>query len=182
MRFPCKSFGEKIYKDSLRTQIMERKNLLSREVSDFRIEKDSVAQLAEKMWQGGGFSAKGFGTSVEILSEMFADKSCKKFFSFPADICATGLRGAIAQMIEKNLVDVIITTCGTLDHDLARAWGGKYFHGSFDMNDIELHKKGINRLGNITIPNESYGIIIEKKLQPLLKELTKNKEEWSGRE
>ncbi|HLE07742.1 MAG TPA: deoxyhypusine synthase [archaeon] len=161
---------------------MERKNLLSREVSDFRIEKDSVAQLAEKMWQGGGFSAKGFGTSVEILSEMFADKSCKKFFSFPADICATGLRGAIAQMIEKNLVDVIITTCGTLDHDLARAWGGKYFHGAFEMNDEDLREMGINRLGNVLVPNESYGEPLEKNMRPILEELQKKKTEWGGRE
>ena len=32
------------------------------------------------------------------------------------------------------------------------------------------------------IPNESYGIILEKKMQPVLEELAKQKEEWSGRE
>ncbi len=160
---------------------MNRKDLLSKEVSDFRIEKESVSELIEKMRLGGGFSAKGFGTAVEILAEMFADKNCKKFFSFPADICATGLRGALAQMIEKNLVDVIITTCGTLDHDLARAWGGKYFHGAFELNDEELRELGINRLGNILVPNESYGEPLEKNMKPILKELAKEKSEWGGR-
>ena len=41
------------------------------------------------------------------------------------------------------------------------------------MDDIHLHKKGINRLGNILVPNESYGIIIERKIQELLTELWK---------
>ncbi len=172
----------KFYKPSFPKQIMNRKDLLSQPVEDFRIEKESVSQLISKMRLGGGFSAKGFGTSVEILSEMFADKNCKKFFSFPADICATGMRGVLAQMIEKNLVDVIITTCGTLDHDLARAWGGKYFHGAFEMNDEELRELGINRLGNILVPNESYGEPLEKNMKPILEELKKQKSEWGGRE
>jgi len=34
-----------------------------------------------------------------------------------------------------------------------------------------LHKKGVNRLGNILIPNECYGEILEQKLQPMIKEL-----------
>lgn len=161
---------------------MNRKDLLARAVEDFRIEKNSFSELIEKMRASGGFSAKGFGTAVEILSEMFSDKVCKKFLSFPADICATGLRGAIAQMVEKNLVDVIITTCGTLDHDLARAWGGKYFHGAFDMNDEELRELGVNRLGNILVPNESYGEPLEKNMKPILEELQKQKTEWGGRE
>ena len=85
-------------------------------------------------------------------------------------------------MIEKGLVDIIITTCGTLDHDLARAYGGDYYHGSFELDDAELHKTGINRLGNVLVPNESYGIILENKMKPVLEELYKKKKEWSGRE
>jgi deoxyhypusine synthase len=39
------------------------------------------------------------------------------------------------------------------------------------MNDAKLRTKGINRLGNVLVPNESYGIIIEKKMQTLLQTL-----------
>jgi len=42
------------------------------------------------------------------------------------------------------------------------------------MDDEELCKKGINRLGNVLVPNESYGTIIEKKMQELLQRL------WNG--
>jgi deoxyhypusine synthase len=156
--------------------------LLKRKVEDMNLEKINFSDLIKQMDSSGGFSAKNLATAVSILESMVKDKDCIKFLSFPACIVATGLRGAIAQMIEKGLVDIIITTCGTLDHDLARAYGGDYFHGSFELDDTKLHKSGINRLGNILIPNESYGIILENKMNPILEELTKQKNEWSGRD
>jgi len=156
--------------------------LLDKKVEDMNLEKINFSGLIDQMGSSGGFSAKNLATSVSILEDMIKDKDCKKFFSFPACIVATGLRGAIAQAIEKGLFDIIVTTCGTLDHDLARAYGGEYFHGSFELNDTKLHKLGINRLGNVLIPNENYGIILENKMNPILEELVKQKNEWSGRE
>jgi deoxyhypusine synthase len=41
------------------------------------------------------------------------------------------------------------------------------------MNDAKLHEKGINRLGNVLVPNDSYGTIIEQKTQALLESLWK---------
>lgn len=158
------------------------RDLLKRKVEDMKLVGINFSDLVKQMENAGGFSAKNLALAVSILEDMIKDKDCVKFFSFPACIVATGLRGAIAQMIEKGLVDIIVTTCGTLDHDLARAYGGDYFHGSFELNDAKLHEFGINRLGNILVPNESYGIILEKKMKPVLEELIKEKDEWSGRE
>jgi deoxyhypusine synthase len=155
--------------------------LLKRKVEDMNLDKIGFSELVKQMESSGGFSSKNLAKAVSIIEDMKKD-DCIKFLSFPACVIATGLRGAIAQMIEKGLVDIIITTCGTLDHDLARAYGGDYFHGSFELNDAELHKTGINRLGNVLVPNESYGIILEKKMKPVLEELYKQKKEWSGRE
>jgi deoxyhypusine synthase len=157
-------------------------DLLKRKVKDMNLEKINFSDLISQMDSSGGFSAKNLAVAVSILQDMTKDKECKRFLSFPACIVATGLRGAIAQAIGKGLFDIIITTCGTLDHDLARAYGGEYFHGSFELDDAKLHKEGINRLGNILVPNGSYGIILEKKMNPILEELVKQKNEWSGRE
>jgi deoxyhypusine synthase len=85
---------------------------------------------------------------------------------------ATGTRGALKELVKRKLADVIVTTCGTLDHDVARSWK-KYYRGSFVMNDARLHEENINRLGNVLVPNESYGIIIEQKMQSLLQDLWK---------
>ncbi len=123
----------------------------------------NVDDLVKQFYKAGGFTAKKIGKASYILEEM-VKKDYFIFLTFPACIVATGVRGVIKEMVKEHIVDAIITTCGTLDHDLARSFK-KYHHGSFDVDDAELHKKGINRLGNIFIPNESYGVIIEKKMR-----------------
>jgi len=161
--------------------IVMREDLLKRKVDEMKLGNIGFSELLKQMEDAGGFGAKNLAHAVNIMEKMKRDK-CVKFMSFPGCIVATGLRGAIAQMIEKGLVDIIITTCGTLDHDLARAWGGKYYHGSFEYDDEKLHKEEINRLGNVFVPNESYGMPLEKHMNPILEELYKEKKEWSGRE
>jgi deoxyhypusine synthase len=101
--------------------------------------------------------------------------------SFPACIISTGTRGVIKELLKRKLFDVVITTTGTLDHDLARVWKD-YFHGSFMADDKELHQQGINRLGNIFIPLECYGTILEEKIQPILNELCAKKQKWSTKD
>lgn len=138
-------------------------------VKDYSVTKD-VNELVKQMFDSGGFTAKNLGVGVEILEQMMKDKDCVKILSFPACIIATGTRGIIKELVKRKLVDVVITTCGTLDHDLARSWKD-YYHGSFMMDDAELHKKGINRLGNVLVPNESYGLVLEDNLVPILKKI-----------
>jgi deoxyhypusine synthase len=95
---------------------------------------------------------------------------------------ATGTRGVIKELVKRKLVDIIITTCGTLDHDVARCWKD-YYKGHFLMNDSKLHQEGVNRLGNVLVPNDSYGIIIEQKIQETLKQLyEEGKREFSTSE
>ena len=157
-------------------------NLKKQPVEDIEIRKDMTAEeLCRQFYAAGGFSAKKLGTSIEILSKMFKEKDCVRFFSFPACICATGTRGVIRQMVEHKMVDVIITTCGTLDHDIARVWKD-YYHGDFQMDDYELHKKGVYRLGNVIIPTENYGSILESKMTAFLSEIAKEKKKFSTKE
>ena len=151
-------------------------------IKDFRIkDKISTDELIKQMYESGGFSVKKVAVGVDIIERMIKEKNCIKFLSFPACICATGTRGIIKELIKRKLFDVIITTSGTLDHDLARVWKN-YFHGSFNVDDKQLHKQKINRLGNIFIPNECYGKILEQKMQPVLIELGKIKQKWSTKE
>ena len=151
-------------------------------IKDFKIKnKICTNDLVKQMYDSGGFSAKKIAIGVDIIEDMTKDKNCIKFLSFPACICATGTRGIIKELIKKKIFDVVITTSGTLDHDLARVWKN-YYHGSFNVDDKELHKKKINRLGNIFIPNECYGKILEEKMQPILSKLYKTKQKWSTKD
>ncbi|UCG95083.1 MAG: deoxyhypusine synthase [archaeon] len=146
-------------------------------IKDIELDKD-WKELAKQMKDSGGFVAKKFGLGVEILENMVSERDCVKFLSFPACLVATGCRGILKDLVKNRMVDVLVTTCGTLDHDLARVWCD-YYHGFFEADDRELHKKGVNREGNIFIPNESYGIILEEKMQPILERIYGEKKDWS---
>jgi len=130
-------------------------------------ENMSVDELVKQMENAWGFTAGKLATGVNILERMEKEKNCTKFLSFTGNLVATGTRGILKQLVKNRLVDVVITTCGTIDHDIARSWK-EYYKGSFVMNDAKLRQQGINRLGNVLVPDDSYGVIIEKKIQNLL--------------
>ncbi|MCD6236758.1 MAG: deoxyhypusine synthase [Thermoplasmata archaeon] len=151
-------------------------------VKDIKLCKGmNIDNLVREMKKSGGFVAKKVAVAADIVEKMLRDKNCFTFLSFPACIIATGVRGVIVEMIKNKWVDAIVTTCGTLDHDLARVWRD-YLHGSFLMDDVELHKKDIHRLGNVLVPMESYGRILEEKMQPILADLYEVKKEWSTKD
>ncbi len=90
-------------------------------MKDYDFTKEmSVDELVLQMEAAWGFTAGKLATGVNIMESMIDDKKCVKFLSFTADIVATGTRGVIRELVKRKLVDVIITTCGTLDHDVAR--------------------------------------------------------------
>ena len=68
------------------------------------------------------------------------------------------------------MFNVVSTTCGTLDHDIARAYK-HYYHGSFELDDVELGEHELMRLGNVIVPNASYGEIIEAVVLPVLEDI-----------
>ncbi|MCS7093569.1 MAG: deoxyhypusine synthase [Candidatus Aenigmarchaeota archaeon] len=149
------------------------------EVKDLDLsEEDTIETIVKKMEKMGGFQGRYFSEAAAILEEMINSKEVLKFLSFPACIISTGLRGVIKEMVKRKWFDVVITTCGTLDHDIARSFE-KYVKGDFFSDDVELHKKDIHRLGNVFIPKKSYGLIIEKKMKEWLPEIYKTKKELS---
>jgi deoxyhypusine synthase len=148
-------------------------------VRDIEIdENSSVDEIVKKMSDSGGFQAPHLSKAVDIIERMIKEKDCIKFLSFPADIISTGVRGIIKEMVKRRWFDIIITTCGTLDHDIARSFKD-YYQGSFLMDDKELHKAGIHRLGNVLVPKQSYGEIIEEKMRVWLKEIYSERKDLS---
>jgi deoxyhypusine synthase len=134
-------------------------------------ENSSVNDLLTQMGASGGFQARYLADSLDILEQMCRDPECVKFLSFPAAMISTGTRGVIKELVRRKLVDAVITTCGTLDHDLARSYKPYQAGGEFTMDDVQLEKKGYHRLGNVLIATENYGPLVEEKMQKLLLEM-----------
>jgi len=152
-------------------------------VRDISIKKDDdINSIFLQMSKSGGFESKNLADGLDILTAMIEEKSCLKFLSFVGAIISTGLRGVIADMVKNKMCDVIITTCGALDHDLARHYSD-YLEGSFTMDDSELVEKEIHRLGNVLVPMKSYGPLVEEKIQKFLqKAYDEGKREMSTRD
>ena len=141
-----------------------------RPVKDIQIDSDtSIEKIFEELAQSGGFESVNLSDGLSILKEMISDKHCLRFVSFVAALISTGTRGIIRDMIKNKWFDVVMTTCGALDHDIARHFS-HYKEGSFTMDDVQLAEQNIHRLGNVLVPMDSYGSLIEKKMQAFLEE------------
>ncbi|VFJ13699.1 deoxyhypusine synthase [Candidatus Nitrosocosmicus franklandus] len=143
---------------------------LSKTVSDYSINRNtSLKQILSGMADSGGFEGRHLAYGIEILKKMIEEKNCTRFLSFVGALVSTGNRGIIRDMIKNRMFDCVITTCGALDHDIAKSFSS-YYEGDFRLNDQFLLEKEIHRLGNILIPNNNYGPLIETKIQPILQE------------
>ena len=144
------------------------------EVKDIKVKKGmSVNDLVKMMGESGGFTSQKLADAADIVEKMVKNKDCLRILSFPACIMATGTRGVIVDMVKNGYIDLIITTCGTLDHDLSRTWRA-YYKGDFMMDDEKLRENEISRLGNVLVPDECYGLILEEKLAPMFEEIFKD--------
>ncbi len=124
-----------------------------------------------------GFMAGHLVEAIDILVEGIR-RSRLRVLSFTANIVATGLRGILAQLIREGYFNVVFTTAGTLDHDIARATGGVYYKGFFEADDSVLAEKGIHRLGNVFVPVESYGPRVEEFVRRLVEKARAASERW----
>ncbi len=158
--------------------LSEKRELLGEEVRDVELKPGmSVDELLNLYNNIYGFMAGHLSRAVSILADCLKDADLR-VISFTANLVATGLRGIIAQLIREKIFNLVVTTCGTIDHDIARGVGGKYYKGYFEADDSLLREKGIHRLGNIFIPVENYGPLIEKQTYTVLDRLDKTRE-WA---
>ncbi|MGC8669609.1 MAG: deoxyhypusine synthase [Candidatus Micrarchaeia archaeon] len=154
---------------------MEKKDLLRHPIKDLKLKKDmKVSELVASMDNIGGFSAQHLADGVDIMRRMLNDEKSFNFLSFPADLVSTGIRGILASAVKY--FDAIVTTGGTLDHDIARANGGVYHKGTFNVDDSMLHKLGIYREGNVFIERAQYGMKMEQEFNRIMNDIYKSKD------
>ena len=159
------------------------RDTLKEPVVDVEIYEDmTLGEFVGALEKIHGFMAGHVAEASKLFAKMILDAKTVKFLSFTGNLVSTGLRGVIAQMIREGAVDVVITTCGAVDHDVARAVGGLYYRGLFDADDAQLSRDKIHRLGNVFIPWENYGEKVEGFVRELVERLVSVKSEWGVRE
>ena len=148
----------------------------------------NAESLLDQMASAGGFTATKLAYARDILrdmkseiAEVDADPSkVTNWLSFPACLFATGTRGFFVEATKRKMFNVISTTCGMLDHDIARSYK-HYYHGAFELDDVELGEHELMRLGNVIVPNASYGEIIEKMVLPVLEDIRNDRLAETGK-
>lgn len=139
-------------------------------VEDLRLNDAHAAAHLVQRWEAtGGFTAPKVSRAASTLARTFTSDSTF-VLTFPAAIISTGLRGVLRDLVAQGYVDAIVTTCGTLDHDIARTQA-TYRQGRFAFDDEQLLEQGYHRLGNVLVPEEAYGPLIERFMKPLLEGL-----------
>lgn len=139
-------------------------------IEDIRVAKgESARSLAEKLGTTG-FQASKVRQATELIGRMREDDATI-FLTFTANMMASGLRGVLTQLVEDGYVDAVITTGGSIDHDIIKSHK-PYLLGSFAEDDVKLHRKQVNRIGNVLVPNNRY-ILLEKKMKAYYKGMHK---------
>jgi deoxyhypusine synthase len=149
-------------------------------IKDFKWKKGlDVADFVESLG-AAGYQAIELNKAAGAIVRM-KKGGAKIFLSFTSNMVTSGLRGFFAQVIEKKMADIIVTTIGGIEEDIMKAVGEKFLVGSFQADDVELHEKGINRVGNIFVSNESY-MKFEDSINPMLAKLYEKKPRWAPSE
>lgn len=124
-----------------------------------------------------GYQSVELARAKDVIIKM-KKNSAKIFLTFTSNMVTSGLRGFFAQLIRLGLVDVIVTTVGGIEEDIMKAHGEEFSIGRFDSDDVELHEKGINRVGNLFINNESY-MHFENLINKIIKDLYNKRKRWA---
>jgi deoxyhypusine synthase len=115
-----------------------------------------------------GFQATNLGCAIELVRKM-QEERVRIFLGFTSNMASCGVREQINYLIKNKLVHFVVTTTGGIEEDIIKTYKS-FLHGDFNADGAYLRKKGVNRTGNIFIPNDRY-IWFESFIQPVLKRL-----------
>lgn len=79
---------------------------------------------------------------------------------------SSGLREVILHLVKHKHVQVLVTTAGGIEEDIIKCLGKTYL-AEFNLDGADLRKKGMNRIGNLIVPNDNY-CKFEDWLTPIL--------------
>jgi len=126
---------------------------MMKKIEPLRVKKNmSVRDLMSEM-SGKGFGAGDISRASQIMEKMFSDSECKVFLGLAGAMIPAGMRELFIDIVDN--VDVLVVTGATLTHDLVEALGDSHYLID-NMDDKELHEKGLDRMHNVVMENKVY--------------------------
>lgn len=88
---------------------------------------------------------------------------------------SAGVREQIRYLAQNKCIDVLVTTAGGIEEDLIKCMEPTFL-GDFKLKGSDLRKRGLNRIGNMLVPNQNY-CAFEDWIMPILDAMLKEQEE-----
>jgi len=79
---------------------------------------------------------------------------CTIWLGFTSNMSSSGIREMIKFLCKNKLIDVIVTSAGGIEEDLIKCMGDTYL-GEFSLPGQQLRLEGLNRIGNLLVPNSN---------------------------
>jgi deoxyhypusine synthase len=77
------------------------------------------------------------------------------FLGYTSNLISSGLREVLRYLVQHRHVSAIVTSAGGVEEDLIKCMAPTYL-GSFATPGASLRAKGMNRIGNLVVPNSNY--------------------------
>ncbi len=126
-----------------------------KKVKDFLWKPNMTIKECINSFGSIGYQATELYEASKVILKM-KRAGAKIFLTFTSNMVTSGLRGFFAQLIKLGLIDIIVTTSGSIEEDIMKSLGEDFKIAKFNSDDVYLHEKGENRIGNLIIDNESY--------------------------
>ncbi|MEK6983143.1 MAG: deoxyhypusine synthase family protein [Nanoarchaeota archaeon] len=92
------------------------------------------------------FGARNLGEAVDVLHEMASDKDCFIVGTFSGAMTIAKMGLLICDMIDKGMLDAIVSTGALMAHGFVESVGMRHFKYNQSMDDTKLFEKGYNRV------------------------------------
>jgi len=91
------------------------------------------------------------------------------FLGYTSNLISSGLRDVFRYLTQHNLVSCIVTTAGGIEEDFMKCLCPMYL-GDFELDGKKLRSQGLNRTGNLLVPNDNY-VLFEEWINPILDQM-----------
>jgi deoxyhypusine synthase len=122
--------------------------------------------LLQRSWRLSDDPISADESEQYMSPEIRAQTRCNIFLGYTSNLISSGLREVILHLVKHKHVAVLVTTAGGIEEDFIKCLGKTYL-ADFNLDGADLRKRGMNRIGNLIVPNDNY-CKFEDWLTPIL--------------